>query len=42
MRYVELQRLYDNPQWYYKERNQIILPKEAQLKVKQKNSKKDG
>jgi len=36
MRYIEIQRLYDNPSWYYKERNQIILPKEAQQKVKQK------
>lgn len=36
MRYVELQRLYDNPKWFYRERNQIILPKEAQKKVKQK------
>ena len=27
LRYIELQRLYENPQWYYKERNQIILPK---------------
>lgn len=36
LRYVELQRLYDNPIWYNKIRNQIILPKEAQKKVKQK------
>ena len=36
LRYIELQRLYENPQWYYKERNQIILPKEAQKKEKQK------
>jgi integrase len=35
LRYIELQRLYQNPQWYYKERNQIILPKEAQKKKKQ-------
>ena len=21
LRYIELQRLYENPQWYYKERN---------------------
>ena len=40
LRYVELQRLYDNPQWYIKGRNQIILPKEAQKKVKQKLSKR--
>lgn len=36
LRYVELQRLYDNPQWYNQGRNQIILPKSAQKKVKQK------
>ena len=36
LRYVELQRLYDHPEWYNKSRNQIILPKEAQKKVKQK------
>ena len=36
LRYVELQRLYDHEEWYYTERNQIILPKEAQRKVKQK------
>jgi integrase len=35
MRYVEVQRLYDHPKWYYQNRNQIILPKEAQKKVKQ-------
>lgn len=40
LRYVELQRLYNNPSWYYKERNQIILPKEAQQKVKQKLPKR--
>ena len=40
LRYVELQRLYYNPAWYYKERNQIILPKEAQQKVKQKQVKR--
>jgi hypothetical protein len=40
LRYVELQRLYDNPAWYYKEGNQIILPKEAQQKVKQKLPKR--
>lgn len=39
LRYVELQRLHANPQWYYKARNQIILPREAQLKVKQKAPK---
>jgi integrase len=36
LRYVELQRLHDNPAWYHKSRNQIILPAEAQKKVKQK------
>lgn len=36
LRYVELQRLRDHDEWYYTERNQIILPKEAQRKVKQK------
>ena len=36
LRYIELQRLHDNPSWYHKERNQIILPSDAQKKVKQK------
>ena len=36
LRYIELQRLYQNPGWYFQDRNQIILPKEAQKKVKQK------
>ena len=36
LRYVGLQRLHDHPEWYNKSRNQIILPKEAQKKVKQK------
>ena len=40
LRYIELQRLYENPQWYYKERNQIILPKEAQKEEKQKLPKR--
>jgi hypothetical protein len=40
LRYVELQRLHDHPEWYYKARNQIILPREAQLKVKQKALKR--
>lgn len=40
MRYIELQRLHDHPEWYYKDRNQIILPKEAQQKVKQKAPKR--
>ncbi|MHB8101278.1 MAG: tyrosine-type recombinase/integrase [Methanosarcina sp.] len=40
LRYVELQRLHENPNWYYKTRNQIILPHEAQKKVKQKQVKR--
>ena len=40
LRYVELQRLHENPQWYFQDRNQIILPKEAQKKVKQKLPKR--
>ena len=40
LRYVELQRLHDNPAWYVRSRNQIILPKEAQKKVKQKQVKR--
>jgi len=40
LRYIELQRLYDNPEWYYKSRNQIILPAAAQKKVKQKLPKR--
>ena len=36
LRYVELQRLYDNPDWYSELRNQILLPPAAQKKVKQK------
>lgn len=36
LRYVELQRLHDNPNWYIEYRNQIILPAEAQKKKKQK------
>jgi hypothetical protein len=36
LRYVELQRLHEHEEWYYTERNQIILPKGAQKKVKQK------
>ena len=34
MRYVELQRLYDNPDWVWTDRNVIHLPKEAQHKSK--------
>jgi len=40
LRYIELQRLYDHPEWYYPLRNQIILPAEAQKKVKQKLPKR--
>lgn len=36
LRYVELQRLHEHEEWYYTERNRIILPKEAQKRVKQK------
>jgi len=34
VRYIELQRLHDHPEWYIRHRNQIILPPEAQLKPK--------
>lgn len=40
LRYVELQRLYDKSTWHYKKRNKLILPKEAQQKVKQKQIKR--
>jgi integrase len=40
LRYVEVQRLYDNLHWYHETRNQIILPKEAQRKAKQKQIKR--
>lgn len=40
LRYIELQRLYENPSWYLARRNQVILPKEAQKKVKQKQIKR--
>lgn len=33
LRYVELQRLHEHEEWYYTERNQIILPKEAGCQV---------
>lgn len=36
MRYVEVQRLYDNPQWIMKERRTIHLPEEAQRKAKRR------
>ena len=34
MRFIELQRLWDNPTWYNKQRNIIHLPPEGQLKHK--------
>lgn len=34
MRYIELQRLYEHPEWYLTQRRTIHLPAEAQLKVK--------
>lgn len=34
LRYIELQRLHDHPEWYIRHRNQIILPSDAQLKPK--------
>jgi integrase len=40
LRYIEIQRLHANPGWYYQDKNQIILPKEAQKKVKQKAPKR--
>jgi len=36
MRYVELQRLYDNPSWYNEKNNLIHLPEAAQKKVKRR------
>lgn len=36
LKYVELQKLYDNPQWYNKKANQIILLKETKNKDDQK------
>jgi hypothetical protein len=33
---VELKRLHEHEEWYYTEGNQIILPKEAKRRVKQK------
>jgi len=32
MRYMEVQRLYDHPEWWLKERNSLYLPREATLK----------
>lgn len=34
MRYIEVQRLYKHPEWILKERKNILLPREAQQKVK--------
>lgn len=34
MRYIELQRLFDNPSWYNKQRNIIHIPAEGQRKHK--------
>ncbi|MBI9010418.1 MAG: site-specific integrase [Tenericutes bacterium] len=34
MRYVEVQRLYDHPEWIMKERRTVHLPAEAQRKAK--------
>jgi integrase len=34
MRYIEIQRLWDNPKWYIEARNIIHLPPEAQRKAK--------
>lgn len=36
MRYVEVQRLYEHPDWIMNNRNCIHLPEEAQLKVKRR------
>jgi len=36
MRYIEVQRLYDHPEWYNEKKNIVHLPQEAQLKVKRK------
>ena len=36
MRYAEIQRLHDHPEWYSESRNQIRLTEEAQKKVKRK------
>ena len=35
MRWAELRRFYDHPEWYSEKRNQIKLPAEAQRKVHQ-------
>jgi len=36
MRYVEVQRLHDHPEWIMKERRTIHLPEEAKRKAKRK------
>lgn len=36
MRYAEIQRLYNHPEWYSESRNQIRLNEEAQKKAKRK------
>jgi integrase len=36
LRYEELRRLYDNPQWYNEKNNLIHLPEVAQKKVKRR------
>lgn len=36
MRYAELRRLHNHPEWYSESRNQIRLNEEAQKKVKRK------
>lgn len=36
MRYAEIQRLHDHPEWYSESRNQIRLNEDAQKKVKRK------
>jgi integrase len=36
MRYVEIQRLYDHPEWWQPTRRAIFLPEESQKKVKRK------
>lgn len=40
MRYVEVSRLYQHPEWYNTKRNIIHLPEEAQKKKKRKQQKR--
>lgn len=40
MRYIEIQRLYENPEWVMKERKAIHLPEEAQKKKKRKQKER--